>query len=77
MPRDIDQKYEVYGPDGVQIGTIVKRTFYHTTTPDLAEYQLTEQGLEDMSGEMLAEWDGDDLVRLDDGVTRFTLKSCV
>ncbi|AQS50542.1 hypothetical protein PAEH1_01430 [Paenalcaligenes hominis] len=70
----LDNNYEVRDPEGHLLAIIKNRKFKHLSV-DVTEYLLTEEGLTDMQGVLVAKWDECDLVRLDDGVTRFTLRA--
>lgn len=71
---DLDAKHDVFGPDDIKLGEIVHRKFYHNGQ-SMPEYVMTADGLVDADGALVARFDGDDLVRADDGITRFTLKA--
>lgn len=70
---NLDSSYEVRDLEGYLLAIIKNRKFKHLNV-DVTEYLLGEEGLTDMQGVLVAKWDGGDLIRLDDGVTRFTLQ---
>lgn len=54
--RDLMIRYDVIGNDGIGMGEVVKGVFYNTQgVPDGGV--LTERGLEDGSGRVLACWE--------------------
>ena len=70
---DLDQSYDVMGPDGTKIGEIVKRQYYDINGHP-SEGVISEAGLVDDKGKVIASWDGDSLARAD-GRATFELKT--